>query len=196
MADSTTKNQFGFSMPEFMVVLWLVGIMAAITASSFDITGWLSFYRLKGSAKDLLIDLQKARMNAITEDRAWAIVFDTGQGSYRFQAKNAAGNWVNEGDPIHLAKGVVYGHGSATFDATAGKSPFPSNNASDAVTFALSDPSNPSAPRRVAFDSRGLPSSMGGGYCYLANSRGAAFAVGINAAGVIKMRRWDGNDWQ
>lgn len=181
------KKEAGFSMPEFMVVLWLVGIMAAITASSFDITGWLSLYRLKGTAKDLLVDLQKARMNAITEDRSWAIVFDTGQGSYRFQAKDEAGSWVNQGDPVYLAKGVVYGHGSATFDATAGKAAFPSNNASDAVTFSGS---------RVAFDSRGLPSSMGGGYCYLANSSGAAFAVGINAAGVIKMRRWDGNDWQ
>jgi len=189
----SAKKDSGFSMPEFMVVLWLVGILAAITASSFDLSGWLSLYRLKGSAKDLLIDLQKARMNAITEDRSWAIVFDTGQGSYKFQAKDTAGNWVDEGAPVYLAKGVVYGHGTATFDAAGGKTAFTSNNPTNAVTFATSQPSN--LPT-VAFDSRGLPSTMGGGFCYLANSSGAAFAVGINTAGVIKMRKWSGNDWQ
>lgn len=190
----TAKNDHGFSIPEFMVVLWLLGILAAITASSFDISGWLGLYRLKGTARGLLIDLQKARMNAITEDRSWAIVFDTGQGLYRFQAKDGAGNWVDEGDPIYLTKGVLYGHGSATFDAGGGKTPFTSTNPAKAVSFVSS--SEHSNLPTVTFNSRGLPSTMGGGYCYLANSSGAAFAVGVNTAGVIKMRKWSGSDWQ
>lgn len=179
------RNRTGLTLLELMAVLWLIGILAAVMVTSIDLTGWLSLYRLKGSAKNLFMHMQKARMNAIAENRDWAILFSTADHSYRFQAKDGSGNWVNQGDPVFLGQGVVYGHGSATCDATELREPFTSSTPAAAITFTY---------KRATFDSLGLPSKSG--YCYLANASGAAFAVGANTSGVIKMKKWNGNDWQ
>ncbi|MCK8602484.1 GspH/FimT family pseudopilin [Desulfoferrobacter suflitae] len=179
------KNRSGLTLIELMVVLAVIGIMAAVTAGSFDVSGWLNLYRLRGSAKNLFTDMQKARMNAVRENRDWAIRFNTADGSYRFQVEDSSGKWVDEGDAISLDKGVFYGHGSATHDATNKKNPFSSSEPSEPVTF---------SGDRVTFNSLGLPSKSG--YCYLANSDGAAFAIGATNTGVIKMKKWNGDDWQ
>lgn len=178
-------NRYGLTLIELMVVLAIIGIMAAVTASSFDLSGWLSLYRLRGSAKNLFTDMQRARMNAVRENRDWAIRFNTADGSYRFQAEDSSGKWVDEGDAVFLDKGVFYGHGSATHNATNKKNPFTSSEPSKSVTF---------GGDRVTFNSLGLPSKSG--YCYLANSDGAAFAIGATRTGVIKMKKWNGDDWQ
>jgi prepilin-type N-terminal cleavage/methylation domain-containing protein len=179
------RNPTGLTLIELMAVLWLIGILAAVMATSIDLTGWLNLYRLKGSAKNLFVHMQKVRMSAIAENRDWAILFNTANSSYYFQVKDSSGNWVNQGDPILLAKGVVFGHGSATCDATEQRDHFTSNSPAAAITFTY---------KRATFDSLGLPSKSG--YCYLANDSGASFAVGANTSGVIKMKKWADNDWR
>lgn len=179
------ENRAGLTLLELMAVLWLIGILAAITSSSLDFSGRLNLYRLKGTAKNLFIHMQKVRMNAIAENRDWAILFNTADSSYQFQAKNARGDWINQGDPVFLARGVIYGHGFAACDATDQRNPFSTDDPADAVTFTY---------ERATFDCLGLPSKSG--YCYLADGSGAAFAVGANTSGVIKMKKWNGNEWQ
>jgi prepilin-type N-terminal cleavage/methylation domain-containing protein len=178
------RNQ-GLTLVELIVVVWIVGILAIITATSFDITGWLDSYRLRNSAKMLFMNMQKARMHAIKENRDWAIHFDIANSAYCFQTKDSGGNWTDQGNSIHLDKNVSYGHGAAIHDATDDENPFPSDEPSAGVTF---------TGDRATFDSLGLPSKSG--YCYLAGDNGSAYAIGTNNAGVIKLRKWKNNGWE
>lgn len=175
----------GLTLVELIVVVWIVGILAIITATSFDITGWLDRYRLRNSAKMLFINMQKARMNAIKENRDWAIRFDIANSAYCFQIKDSGGKWTDQGNAIQLDKNVSYGHGSAIHDATAAEDPFPSDEPSAAVTF---------TGDRATFDTRGLPGKSG--FCYLASDNGLTYAIGTNTAGVIKLRKWKNNGWE
>lgn len=175
----SAANQ-GLTVIELVVVVSLIAIMSAISATAFNLSGWLEKYRLKGSARTLFLNMQKARMNAVRENRDWAIKFNTGSSSYQFQRKNDGGSWTNDGDSIPLGEDVAYGHGSATHDATDEKKAFSSD-----VTFAAD---------RATFNPIGLPTKNG--YCYLANNSGESFVVGTNTVGSIKIKQWNGNDWE
>jgi len=178
------RNQ-GLTLVELIVVIWIVGILTIITATSFDVTGWLDSYRLRNSAKMLFMNMQKARMNAIKENKSWAIHFDIANSAYSFQIKDSGGTWTDRGNSIQLDKNVSYGHGSAIYDATADEDPFPSDEPSAAVTF---------TGDRATFDARGLPGKSG--FCYLASDNGSAYAIGTNTAGVIKLKKWKRNGWE
>lgn len=179
-----SRNQ-GLTLVELIVVVWIVGILAIITATAFDVTGLLNRYRLRNSAKMLFMNMQKARMNAIKGNVDWAIFFNIDNLTYRFQTKDSGGNWTDQGDSIQLDKNVSYGHGSAIHDATDDENPFPSDEPSAAVTF---------TGDRATFDSLGLPSKSG--FCYLTNDDGSTYAIGTNTAGVIKLRKWKKDGWE
>jgi type II secretion system protein H len=180
------KND-GFSLIELLVVLVILGIMAAIAIPGFS--AWLPNYRLKSAARDLYSNMQLAKMGAIKANADWAIVFDTTAGAHRYLVCSDDGgdNWTTTGtntiertvDLADYKAGVSYGHGNAT--APIG------GVWDDDITY---------ANNVAVFNPRGTGS---GGYVYLENSKNTTtYGAGTRTSGVILLRKWNTStaDWE
>ncbi|NQU32119.1 MAG: type II transport protein GspH [Bacteroidetes bacterium] len=67
-------NSKGFSLVELLVVIGIIAIIAGIAASSF--LGNLPQYRLNGAARQIMGDLMWARMQSVSQNNRFRIVFD------------------------------------------------------------------------------------------------------------------------
>jgi hypothetical protein len=96
------------------------------------------------------------------------------------------GNDVAE-KSVNLAaygKGVDFGHGNATTNATSGGGAFPD----DDISFVTPD-------NTAVFSPKGTTTNLG--YVYLSNKRGGSCAVGApSIAGVIVLKKWKGSGWE
>jgi prepilin-type N-terminal cleavage/methylation domain-containing protein len=74
------RKESGFTLIELMVTIAIILIMASIAVPSF--LSWLPRQRLRTAAADLAADIQSVKLNAIKENRNWAIVFNTAKDIY------------------------------------------------------------------------------------------------------------------
>ena len=174
----------GFTIIEVMVVVAIIGVMAAIAVPSF--VAAVTDYGLKSAARDLSSLMRKARSQAIKENREVVITFkfkETGQktdGWYVFDADNSNQKTIPNGGSIgrEYGGGVHFGFGKAKKGASS--------------TGTL--PATPTTfqGKRIVFNPMGLSNS---GYVYLANDKGAAYAVGMNSIGLVMYKTWKGSAW-
>ena len=184
----TKRMDRGFTLVELMVVIGLLVTLGVLT-TSFDTANWMANYRLRGAARELYMEMQKTRMEAIKQDKVMAIFFDWGNNLYRVYSDSGDGDFVlTPGDNVvartvslaQYGNGIGFGRGSSTSDA-------PDDNVApgDSVTF---------AGDIVQFKPNGLATA--GGYCYLTNDQNGSYAVGTLISGIVRMRKWSGTGWQ
>ena len=77
----------GFSFVELMVVIALIGTLSAIGLPSFLAS--LPEKRLKNAARNLYVDLQKARLLAVKENTDVAFTFNIAAGQYSYTSGGA-----------------------------------------------------------------------------------------------------------
>lgn len=185
----------GFTLIEVIIVIGIIAVIATFSYPNFK--KWLPNYRLKAAARELYSKMQLVRMKAVKENKSRAIVFDVNNNRYYLCSKPGTGGlWsaLKPGDDgiiqtIDLTaykSGVSYGHGNATTNATKNGGPFPPDNVS--FTNGSSD------PNVAVFTSKGF--CVGGGYCYLSNTVGTAYAIGAQTSGAIVLKKWNGKKWE
>ena len=179
------KSQFGFTMLELLVAVAIVGIAAGLAMP--DLVSFMANFRLKGAANGLYSDMQYTKMNAIKQNKNWAIVFDPNAGKYYICSDQGGDDsWALSQNTIEKEvtlpdqSGVAFGYGSASKDATdAGGTNFDDN-----VTF---------DNNYAIFNPVGSGTS---GYAYLENNKNTTYAVGKASTGFIYIKKWNGSDWQ
>jgi len=177
-------KQDAFSLIELLFVMVVMAIIASIAIPGFS--KWLPGYHLRSASDDLYSELQFTKMKAIQNNGEWALVFNSGGGSYQVVSGGTDGDYSTAGDntvekTVSLSQygsGVDYGHGAATAPIGAG---FDNDITFNADT--------------VVFNSRGMINNPAGGYVYLQNSENASYGIGVLASGVIQLRKWDGTSW-
>ena len=92
------RRNSGFTLYEMMVVIAIIGVLAAITMPSF--LSWLTAHRLRGASINLIADMEMAKIRAIRENTFVAVQFGTNQ--YRIFVDNGsgggvAGDWIQNG---------------------------------------------------------------------------------------------------
>ena len=183
----TREREAGVTLVELLVVMAILGIMAGVAIPTFAV--WFPNYRLRSAATDLFSNMQRAKLGAIKGNTSWGIAFSDGAttDTYTIWSYGPDRTWgtgdddsINTLDLIRYEGDAYYGWG----DATKNMSNQAFGGAGDRISYQND---------RAVFNLRGLGS---GGYVYLQNGKGTAYAVGTTGAGVIRLRKWSGSAWQ
>jgi len=167
----------GFTLVEMLIVVAMIGIVLGVAATT--LLRALPDYRLRGAARELLFDLQKARLEAVKRNRTVLVEFapqayaPAGErGRFRICVDDPANGVCDPTDQILVPWRAMPKNVSLT-DA-------PPDGFATSITFAFDDPLY-----RVGFDFRGLPGMAGS--VRLINSKGRARTVEVSQVGRVSI---------
>jgi prepilin-type N-terminal cleavage/methylation domain-containing protein len=185
------KRQTGFTLVEIMVVLLIMGIVAAIAVPN-TITG-VANMRLRGTASDFSGLVQRARVAAVQGNKTYTILFGLPTGNGAYVDLNGNGQF-DSGEPM-----VQFGGNANKVVAPAGATGKPTNLDAAGGPLGWTATSG-----NISVNSRGFPCS--GSPCttnvnfifYFSDTRydGSGWAaVSVTAAGHPKTWFWNGSSW-
>jgi len=92
----------GLTLLEIVVTMGLISLLAALVGFGFrDLYPSL---HLQGAVKDIVLDIQTARMMAIAQNRSYRIVFSPDQESYQLEKASASGGVQWTGTPAGIPR--------------------------------------------------------------------------------------------
>lgn len=184
------RGERGITLIELAVVMGIVAIMGLFLAPA--IGEWLDNFRIRQAAREVLSDLQFAKMKAISTGRYCTVLFNYSVDGTQFDYVifpdydndrvldsvdvgdlDGDGDQENETNDIFKRVRLFSSFRNVSFDT--------SKNV-DGITF---------TDNKIAFDSRGCPSTGFGGTVYLKNTKNnKCCKVVVASVGRIKMEEY------
>lgn len=187
--------QTGFSMIEMLIVVTIIGVLAAITVPMSG--NALRFLKVSGDARDLSNATAVAKMRAAAKFTQSRLYVDIASKTFFIQTFDKTvtvpcptGCWVTETGTTSLSSTVSFGYGPvsappANTQTTIGQAPLCMNTAATPAAIANT--------ACIIFNSRGLPvdstgSPFGDDAIYITDST-AVYGVTVAATGFVRLWR-------
>ena len=95
----------GFSIAEVLTAIVVGAILCALAAPRLP--AYQAEFQISGGARQIAVDLQRARMRAVGENVFYRVVFNM-EGSYVLQSSADGITYVNEESPLRLPSGISF----------------------------------------------------------------------------------------
>jgi type IV fimbrial biogenesis protein FimT len=169
----TLKNKKGFTLIEMVVVIGIISILAMVTTPLMRQT--IQNYKLKGAAREIYSNLQKAKLEAIKQNSNVVMAFTTGAyaaeggvGGYETFIDNGGEDGTGtEGDSVRNGSEVIISAGSITKNITLITASFTGGTS------------------KAKFTGQGLPIGFGGSVQVRNTTRW--YKITVSSAGNIKL---------
>ena len=105
----------GFTFIELMIVLAVMGILAVIATP--NLRSYLAQRRMNGAARQLTMDLMRARSDAVTTNKKIIVSLSSSHHQYSFVTDNDGSETINTGDTTGVTRDIYPDYYDVTFDS-------------------------------------------------------------------------------